>query len=571
MKLNIKQLKTSRPTQLIVLTAVVVTGVIALLFAKAAAPTATLSITPTNTTATSYDVGTNFSVNVTVDSQLTQIQGANLAITYDPNLLQLSDSVTPINSFVTPTPTANNLTFIRKSVKITTGTLNTLYFAAFADPNTGNGYTTGPQLIATISFTVKAAGTSSLKILDDTANNISTVTPFAGTTNIWDHLNGVLPLNLTTPDTSGPNVTNASPTTGTVHDSTAVSATITDPSSVASATLTIGTATPVAMTAGSNGLYTYNWVTNSVADGSYALKIIATDGKNNVTTVTIGTVTVQNAKPDLVISAVTLSPAAPKVGDAVTITATVKNQGSLATPSGTSYATSFVIDGNPVGQSVVDTNAIPVGGIRTETATWTATTGSHSLVVTADSANQITELFENNNVNTSTISTTALDTSPPTFTATPLTLSPATTPIVGIVAITANVSDIGTNATGVGKVEFYLDSITSTPFATISTSPYTVTSWNSATTTDGAHTIYAKAYDKATPANVSTSSGLAITIKNTPTPGDATGDGHVTYADLTVVLNDYGATGQSRVQGDVSGDGKVDYNDLILILNNWGK
>lgn len=58
----------------------------------------------------------------------------------------------------------------------------------------------------------------------------------------------------------------------------------------------------------------------------------------------------------------------------------------------------------------------------------------------------------------------------------------------------------------------------------------------------------------------------------TPVPGDVTGDGHVTLADLSIVLSNYGKTGQTRRTGDVSGnDGKVNLSDLTLLLSRFGK
>ena len=52
-------------------------------------------------------------------------------------------------------------------------------------------------------------------------------------------------------------------------------------------------------------------------------------------------------------------------------------------------------------------------------------------------------------------------------------------------------------------------------------------------------------------------------------PGDRTGDGSVDIADLMVVLNNWGCTGDSCA-GDATGDGMTNPNDLILVLTSWG-
>src|SRR3989344_3180918 len=56
-------------------------------------------------------------------------------------------------------------------------------------------------------------------------------------------------------------------------------------------------------------------------------------------------------------------------------------------------------------------------------------------------------------------------------------------------------------------------------------------------------------------------------LSPTPVPGDVTGDGHVTLPDLSLLLSNFGKSGQTRSTGDVTGaDGKVDLTDLSLLL-----
>jgi hypothetical protein len=55
-------------------------------------------------------------------------------------------------------------------------------------------------------------------------------------------------------------------------------------------------------------------------------------------------------------------------------------------------------------------------------------------------------------------------------------------------------------------------------------------------------------------------------------PGDANGDSKVDINDLTIVLTNYGKTGQAWSQGCMNGDptGTVDINDLTIVLTNYG-
>jgi hypothetical protein len=52
-------------------------------------------------------------------------------------------------------------------------------------------------------------------------------------------------------------------------------------------------------------------------------------------------------------------------------------------------------------------------------------------------------------------------------------------------------------------------------------------------------------------------------------PADISGDGDVGGADLTILLNAWGCTGQDGT-ADLDGNGTVDGADLTIILSNWG-
>ncbi len=52
--------------------------------------------------------------------------------------------------------------------------------------------------------------------------------------------------------------------------------------------------------------------------------------------------------------------------------------------------------------------------------------------------------------------------------------------------------------------------------------------------------------------------------------GDVNGDGTVNFADLNVVLSQFGSSG-AGLQGDIDGDGTVGFSDLNIVLSNFGQ
>ncbi len=108
---------------------------------------------------------------------------------------------------------------------------------------------------------------------------------------------------------------------------------------------------------------------------------------------------------DLTVTSVSMSPTSPGVGQAATFTAVVKNQGSTPVPAGTVVGVGFKIDGTRVTWNVSNTAGLAAGASVTLTAnagttgaTWTVTSGPHTLTATADDTNVIAdELDEGNN------------------------------------------------------------------------------------------------------------------------------------------------------------------------------
>jgi hypothetical protein len=119
------------------------------------------------------------------------------------------------------------------------------------------------------------------------------------------------------------------------------------------------------------------------------------------------------------------------------------------------------------------------------------------------------------NLGSSSIFTVTLaDQTPPTVS---ITAPSASSTLKGSVTVSATAND-NSGGTGVAKVEFYVDG---TLKGTDTTSPYSY-SWDTTTATNASHTLTAKAYDNASPANTTTSTGVSITVDNSAptTPGN---------------------------------------------------
>lgn len=103
--------------------------------------------------------------------------------------------------------------------------------------------------------------------------------------------------------------------------------------------------------------------------------------------------------------------------------------------------------------------------------------------------------------------------------------------VIGTIPLTATAAD-NTGGTGVAKVEFYVqDALVGTD----TTSPYSI-NWNSTALVDGNYTVYAKAYDKAVPANTTPTQPITINIDNTDDePPTAPGNFRSTGATLDTI------------------------------------
>jgi hypothetical protein len=182
---------------------------------------------------------------------------------------------------------------------------------------------------------------------------------------------------------------------------------------------------------------------------------------------------------DLVVTAVTMSPVSPAAGQAVTFSATVKNQGSTAVPASVVTGVGFAVDGTRVTWNETNTAGLAAGASVTLTAnagttaaTWAATTGPHTLIATADDTNAIPDEVDEGN-NTKRVDFTVGNTGN-------LYISPVTSNvlvgnnIIVVVRLTPGTSVDGVQATvnfDTTKLQFVSADTTGTPFTTALTAP----------------------------------------------------------------------------------------------------
>lgn len=124
--------------------------------------------------------------------------------------------------------------------------------------------------------------------------------------------------------------------------------------------------------------------------------------------------------PDLVVTSVSLSPANPAAGQPVTFSATIKNQGTVASPAGMVHGVAFEVGSHKTWSDTHTASIAPgasvtvtANGGYSDLATWPAgANGSYSVTATADDVNRIPETNESNNTRTHSFSVGAPNTSP---------------------------------------------------------------------------------------------------------------------------------------------------------------
>jgi hypothetical protein len=152
--------------------------------------------------------------------------------------------------------------------------------------------------------------------------------------------------------------------------------------------------------------------------------------------------------------------------------------------------------------------------------------------------------------------------------------------VSGSVNITATGEDFGPdniNTPGPPtKVELYIDDVLA---STDVAAPYSF-SWDTASYSQGKHTLTTKAYDAA--GNVSSSVPVTVTVGSTEQKGsnatssqlkrgDVNGDGKVDIFDVALLAKNWKKTGALRAEGDLNGDGIVNIFDVAIVASGWEK
>jgi len=164
------------------------------------------------------------------------------------------------------------------------------------------------------------------------------------------------------------------------------------------------------------------------------------------------TVTFSNPSPtaDLIISDIVWSPESPEIDDKVTFTVSIKNQGTKA--SGASHV-DYYIDDVLIDSAFV--NNIDAGNTVTNTLTWKAEAGSHTIKTVADINDSVFETNETNNEKTETISVIAPD-----LVVSGATWSPLTPSMGDKVTFTVSIKNQGNMKSDGSRVAYYIDSST---------------------------------------------------------------------------------------------------------------
>lgn len=209
----------------------------------------------------------------------------------------------------------------------------------------------------------------------------------------------------TTTGNPAPNLTSLSPTSGTATGGTMV--TLSGTNFVSGATISFGGSAGTSVVFNSASSISVH----SPAHAAGAVDVVVTNPDGQSDTIASGftyNAVAQNL-PDLIVTSIGRSPASATVGNTVTFSATVKNQGTAATPTGIQIGVAFAVDGgNVVNWSDNHTTSLAVGASVTLTAnsgpagvaTWTAVAGPHTLEARVDDpidVNRIAESNESNN------------------------------------------------------------------------------------------------------------------------------------------------------------------------------
>ncbi|MBI2980540.1 MAG: hypothetical protein HYY41_06960 [Chloroflexi bacterium] len=195
---------------------------------------------------------------------------------------------------------------------------------------------------------------------------------------------------------------------------------------------------------------TFNWFAQTGAHTVKAAvdpynRIVESDESNNEKTITFPTLA-----PDFIVQSITWSPASPVVGETVTFTVTIKNQGNAGTTSFVAhlYVGNFFADPQ-------DVQTLGVGGVVTKTFNWTAQAGSYVVKAVVDPYNKVLESNDSNNEKTVNFSGAPT----PDLVIQGITWSPASPSVGEKMTITVTIKNQGKGIASNSYVAFYIDDV----------------------------------------------------------------------------------------------------------------
>ncbi len=159
------------------------------------------------------------------------------------------------------------------------------------------------------------------------------------------------------------------------------------------------------------------------------------------------TLALSTSAPDLIIETVTWSPEIPEVGETVTFTVTIQNQGD--SQSGSSHVAYYIDD---TYQTSAPINQIHPGSKVTKIFTWEARAGSSSFEAVADANNEVIESNETNNAKAFAFSVLAPD-----LVIQNITWSPENPSIRDKVTFTVTIKNQGNSQANCSHVDFQID------------------------------------------------------------------------------------------------------------------
>lgn len=221
-------------------------------------------------------------------------------------------------------------------------------------------------------------------------------------------------------------------------------------------------------------------------------RITETNDSNNQYSESLSVTT--SPMPDLVVTGLTVTPASPVAGDALTFSATVKNQGNAAGAPG---ILAIGVDGTTVYTSTSNTTALAVGASVTVNGTFAGLqAGSHTVTASIDNAGITAEGNETNNTYSTNLTVNpkpGID-----FVLTQVSWSPSYVTAGNTVTFNAVVKNQGTVSGAVGTVSFKVDGVQVTASANSAASiaaggTLAVTASGTWSATNGTHVIMATA------------------------------------------------------------------------------